>query len=235
MRLGHHRALDAAARHRAQEIALVVDHQIGADRPRRRAPGLDHGGERHAAACLAPVLGRLQDVFVARERLHASPSSSPPGRNRSQICYSMDRRCAAWHLTRPSSARPWSPSPLPTAPGTDPSSHSRLWIGRNSSTCGSIALMPLALASKPSNRNSGLSQISRRHDRCSRSISKPSVVVGVALQPVGDQQHDRALRQHAARPLLVEGVQRGGDAGAAGPVGHWRDAGRQRFVRIALA
>src|SRR4051812_40108635 len=35
-RLGDHRALDTAARDRAQEIALVVDHQVGADRPRRR-------------------------------------------------------------------------------------------------------------------------------------------------------------------------------------------------------
>src|SRR5665647_1283886 len=34
--LGHHRALDATARHRAEEIAFIVDHQIGADRPRRR-------------------------------------------------------------------------------------------------------------------------------------------------------------------------------------------------------
>src|SRR5262245_49621657 len=49
---------------------------------------------------------------------------------------------------------------------------SRLWIGRNSSTCGTMVLMPLALASKPENRSSGLSQINRRQDRCSRSISK---------------------------------------------------------------
>jgi hypothetical protein len=46
---GHDRALDAAAGYAAEEIALVVDHEIRADRPRRRAPGLDNGGERNAA------------------------------------------------------------------------------------------------------------------------------------------------------------------------------------------
>src|SRR5215471_15252162 len=29
-------------------------------------------------------------------------------------------------------------------------------------------------------------------------------VVGVALEPIGNQQHHRALRQHTSRPLLVE-------------------------------
>src|SRR3954453_5725513 len=42
-----HRALDAAARDRAQEVALVVDHQIRTHRTRRRAPGLDYGRERN--------------------------------------------------------------------------------------------------------------------------------------------------------------------------------------------
>ena len=60
-------------------------------------------------------------------------------------------------------------------------------------------------------------------------------IVGVALEPVGDEQHDRALRQHAARPQLVEGVQRRGDAGAARPVRHARRAGGERLVGIALA
>src|SRR5690606_14274605 len=45
-RLGYHGALDAAARHRAEEVALFVDHQVGADRARRRAPRLDNGCER---------------------------------------------------------------------------------------------------------------------------------------------------------------------------------------------
>src|SRR5688572_6350066 len=53
-RLGHHGALDAAAGDGAEEIALIVDDQIGTDRPRRRAPGLDHRGERHTAPGFAP-------------------------------------------------------------------------------------------------------------------------------------------------------------------------------------
>src|ERR1700730_11066087 len=69
-RFRHHRAFDAAARDRAQEVALIVDDQVGADRPRRRAPGLHHGGERHTAPRLAPVLGRLENIFVPRERAH---------------------------------------------------------------------------------------------------------------------------------------------------------------------
>src|SRR5437879_3393556 len=43
-------------------------------------------------------------------------------------------------------------------------------------------------------------------------------VVGIALQPIGNQEHDRALREHAARPALVEFGERGRDARAAGPV-----------------
>ena len=40
-RLGHDGAFDAATGHRAQKVALVVDDEIGTDRPRRRAPGFD--------------------------------------------------------------------------------------------------------------------------------------------------------------------------------------------------
>ena len=60
-------------------------------------------------------------------------------------------------------------------------------------------------------------------------------VVGIALEPVGDQQHDRALAEHAPRPVLVEVMQRRGDAGAARPVEHAGRAGGERLVRIALA
>src|SRR5439155_2468530 len=67
--LGHHRALDAAARDAAEKVALAVDDQIGADRPRRRAPGLDHGRQRHPTSLLSPVLRRLQDILVARVHL----------------------------------------------------------------------------------------------------------------------------------------------------------------------
>ncbi len=58
-------------------------------------------------------------------------------------------------------------------------------------------------------------------------------VVGIALQPVGDQQHNRTLGEHAARPQLVEGLQRGRDARAARPVDHVRRAEAERLVRIA--
>src|ERR1700687_4219371 len=78
-RLGDHRALYAAAGHRAEKIAVGIDHEIGADRPRRRAPGLDHGGERHTAPGAPPVLRRFENVFVAREH-GMSPSIRAVGR-----------------------------------------------------------------------------------------------------------------------------------------------------------
>src|SRR5919201_1603683 len=69
-RLGDHRALDAAAGDAAEEIAFIVDHQVRAHRPRRRTPGLDHGRERDPAALRPPVLGRPQDVLIARQHVH---------------------------------------------------------------------------------------------------------------------------------------------------------------------
>src|SRR5918993_1143023 len=61
---------------------------------------------------------------------------------------------------------------------------------------------------------------------------KTQAIVGIALQPIREQQHDCALRQHPARPQFVENGERGGDAGAAGPVHDARRAGFQRFVGI---
>ena len=81
----------------------------------------------------------------------------------------------------------------------------RLCTGRNSSTCGSIARMPCDFGSNPLQRNSGFSQTSRRQERCSRSMFSASAAArAVAVQPVGDQQHHRALAEHAARPEAVE-------------------------------
>src|SRR5262249_48025968 len=186
-RLGDDRALDAAARHRAEEIALAVDDEVRADRPRRRAPGLDHGGKRDAAALFAPFLGGLEDVVVARERLlhHHSPESHPRPdpesvmQNRKLVSLYMDCRVKPGNdeivcYATLSSHALGSPvgAPRPEAAPTRAAIESRLWIGRSSSTCGSIERMPLALASKPEKRNSGLSQISRRLERCRRSISK---------------------------------------------------------------
>ena len=37
----------------------------------------------------------------------------------------------------------------------------------------------------------------------------------VPVEPVGNEHHDGALAKHAARPMAVEGVQAGADAGAA--------------------
>ena len=65
----------AATRYRAEEIALVVDHQIGADRTRRRAPSLNHGGERDTTPVLAPVFCRFEDVVFAR---HAPSHRATP-------------------------------------------------------------------------------------------------------------------------------------------------------------
>src|SRR6266446_3376995 len=70
-RLGDDRALDAAAGHRAQKRAVIVDHEARTRGPRRRAPGLDHGRQRHAMTGLLPVLGRFQNVLVAIE--HGKP------------------------------------------------------------------------------------------------------------------------------------------------------------------
>jgi len=60
--LAHHRALHAAARNGAFKIPLAVNHQMAADRTRRRAPGLHDGGQRHLPALAAPALGRGQHV-----------------------------------------------------------------------------------------------------------------------------------------------------------------------------
>src|SRR2546430_4854493 len=57
-------------------------------------------------------------------------------------------------------------------------------------------------------------------------------VVGLALQPVGDQEYNGALAQHPPAPQFVEGMQRGGDAGAAGPILHRGRTARQRLVGI---
>src|SRR5580698_3639925 len=72
-RFSHDGAFDAAAGNRAQECPVVVDDEVGARRPRRRAPGLDDSGERHAMTGLLPVFGSLQNVFVAIEHWSTSP------------------------------------------------------------------------------------------------------------------------------------------------------------------
>jgi hypothetical protein len=62
----HHRALDAAAGHRADDLASVLDRHLRSDRLRRRALRVDHRREGDATAVLAPELDRLSDVGRAR-------------------------------------------------------------------------------------------------------------------------------------------------------------------------
>src|SRR5262249_51575076 len=83
-RFGHHRALDAAARDAAEEIALIVNPQLRPPRPRPRAPVPAHGRGRAPASFRPPVLCRPQDFFIAREhlllhRLGPYPRGSPRG------------------------------------------------------------------------------------------------------------------------------------------------------------
>src|SRR6202035_2054976 len=123
------------------------------------APGLDHGGQRHAMTGLLPVLSRLENVFVAIE--HGVLFQAATGRIRLRCCTGGAEDSA----------------------DISPSMELKLCTGRNSSTCGSIILMPCALASKPPKRNSGLSQIRRRQDRCSRSISNASLASASRSSP----------------------------------------------------
>src|SRR5271170_5628715 len=66
-RLGDHGAFDTAAGDRAEEIALPINDQVRADRPWRRAPGLDHGRQSDLAAIFAPVLRGFEDIVVGCE------------------------------------------------------------------------------------------------------------------------------------------------------------------------
>ena len=64
---------------------------------------------------------------------------------------------------------------------------------------------------------------------------RTEILAFVALEPVGEEEHDRTLAEHAARPFAVELVQRRGDAGAAGPVRHRIRAGGERLVGVLPA
>jgi len=55
---------DATTGYRSFEIAVAVDDEVTADRPRRRPPGLDNGGEGHVAPRLRPRLGRDPDIML---------------------------------------------------------------------------------------------------------------------------------------------------------------------------
>ena len=73
-RLGHHRALDAAARDRAHDLARARDRQLAAGLARGRAPGFHHGGKGRTLAGAVPVQGG----FGIRSwcAVHAGPPAS---------------------------------------------------------------------------------------------------------------------------------------------------------------
>src|SRR5260370_4395265 len=72
----HHRAFDAAARDRAQEVALIIDDQVRTDRPRRRAPGLHHGANPHPPPALPPSPAPLRISSSPPRRVLGSPPSN---------------------------------------------------------------------------------------------------------------------------------------------------------------
>src|SRR5215831_12362812 len=158
-RLGDDRALDTAARYRAEEIALAVDDEVRADRPRRRAPGLDHGGKRDAAALFAPFLGGLEDVVVARERLlhHHSPESHP-GLTRGPSCKTGSLFPYRWIAgSSPAMTKSSATPPCPAMP----------W-GRRSARRAPRGLRP----APPSNRDYG-SAAAHRHAAASSGCPWP--------------------------------------------------------------
>src|SRR6185369_14470873 len=56
-RFGHHGALDAAAGYGSEEVTVVVNDEVRADRSRRRAPCLDHRCKRNLAPVFPPFFG----------------------------------------------------------------------------------------------------------------------------------------------------------------------------------
>ena len=186
-RLGHHLALDAAARYRADEIALAVDRQLAADRLRRRAPGLDDGRERHLAALVQPAAACSQNRMVgcailtppqclARRaiRRRIMRRALRPGKRARQILEAVED-CAPGGTRRHGAA---SPGCRPAAASKPSIAQQRVEpddaLGRASQP------LHLALRAAPAS-----------------SRSSPSVISSTC----------GALRQHAPRPVIVELLQ----------------------------
>src|SRR5580704_15487522 len=129
LRLFDDRALDAAARYRADELAGLADRELGPRRARRRAPSLDHGRQRNALAGAAPRRRLFEDFRVIAHLLLLQAARAPI-------------RKSAAALNRGDDGE------LNTV--TKFSRLSRLCTGRNSSTCGNIALIPNDFGSNPS-------------------------------------------------------------------------------------
>jgi hypothetical protein len=84
-RLGDHLSFDAAARNRAEEVPSPVDRKLAADRPWRRAPGLNDSGQGHAAALFQPVERARNDAWIAGTHRFLRNSGSRQFRPRGQV------------------------------------------------------------------------------------------------------------------------------------------------------
>src|SRR6266852_5247536 len=78
--------LDAAARDRAGQLAALRHGQLGADRPRRGAPGRHHGRNRHLLAALPPAGDVGQDLLHAACLLSIPASTSASSSRLARLC-----------------------------------------------------------------------------------------------------------------------------------------------------
>ena len=162
--------------------------------------------------------GRVPGAAAAARR--AEPRRrAPASRHRGQgrwLRRGRPRRAVERRLSPRRAGAAGAPS-RPTSSGRDSaatrsSSEARLWQARKLSTCGRIARTPRARGVKPSQRRSGFSQISRRAESCSRSISaasragssrsRPSVINSTTapwLSTRRDQSRLKACRQAPMR------------------------------------
>ena len=167
------RALDAAARYRADHGAGIVDRELGADRPRRGAPGADHRRQRHARARLAPAPRLFEDFgCIAHAALSwfVRHAAAAVPRRRCRRAQHLDQGFEAFEIVH--------------RPELVDMRHHRLhpersWLETLVAQQRVQPNQPAAGAVQPVHlvREAG---------------------AGVAVEPVGDQQHDRALARAAA-------------------------------------
>ena len=190
-----HRAFDAAARDRAVEIAVGVDDEMAADRPRRRAPGLDDGGDRHLLAVLHPALGDHQRIAGFVEMAVAFMAGPP---------------CRKYGHAAPALPRPATGADRSRRDGLADSEAQRSVSALRLCTGAELVDMRQHGADAAGPRLETVEAQQRvQPDQPPAGFVQPLHLLAqagdvVALQPVGDQQHDRALPEHAARPEPVE-------------------------------
>src|SRR6185436_376244 len=99
--------LDAAARDRADDLAVVADRDHRADRARRRAPGLDDGAERGLVPAFAPAFGGTQDfdIYAIHGEMLAQPGSPET------LVRRLRRRRSRWWRRGPTRFRARLPGP----------------------------------------------------------------------------------------------------------------------------